>query len=210
MKPEDQLAEGLAELGLKLPGQMQGQLLQYIALLTKWNRTYNLTAIREPSRLVSHHLLDSIAVLPHLQGVSLVDVGSGAGLPGIPLAIVQPQWRVALLDSNHKKSAFLRQAVLELKLDNVEVVTARAEQWKPARRFDVVISRAFSDLPGFIEAAAHLCAPKGVLAAMKGIYPDEELAQLDSSPGIVRVVALRVPGVQAARHLALLRPGGVR
>jgi 16S rRNA (guanine527-N7)-methyltransferase len=210
MKPEDQLGEGLAELGLKLPGQMQGRLLQYVALLTKWNRTYNLTAIREPSRLVSHHLLDSIAVLPHLQGASVVDVGSGAGLPGIPLAIVQPQWRVALLDSNQKKSAFLRQAVLELKLDNIEVVTVRAEQWKPARLFDVVISRAFSDLPGFIEAAAHLCAPEGVLAAMKGIYPDEELAQLGSSAGIVRVVALRVPGVQAARHLALLRPGGER
>jgi len=210
MKPEDQLGNGLAELGLQLPAQTQGRLLQYVALLTKWNRTYNLTAIREPSRLVSHHLLDSVAVLPHLQGASVVDVGSGAGLPGIPLAIVQPEWRVALLDSNHKKGAFLRQAVLELKLDNAEIVTARAEQWQPARLFDVVISRAFSDLPGFVEAAAHLCAPGGVLAAMKGIYPDEELAQLGSSAGILRVVALRVPGVQAARHLALLRPGGER
>ena len=210
MKPEDQLGDGLAELGLELSRQTQGRLLQYIALLTKWNRTYNLTAIREPSRLVSHHLLDSVAVLPHLHGASVVDVGSGAGLPGIPLAIVQPQWRVALLDSNHKKGAFLRQAVLELKLDNAEVVTARAEQWRPARRFDVVVSRAFSDLPGFVETAAHLCAPAGVLAAMKGIYPDEELTQLGSSARIVRVVALRVPGVQAARHLALLRPGGER
>lgn len=207
MKPEDQLGNGLAELGLQLSAQTQGRLLQYVALLTKWNRTYNLTAIREPSRLVSHHLLDSVAVLPHLQGASVVDVGSGAGLPGIPLAIVQPEWRVALLDSNHKKGAFLRQAVLELKLDNAEIVTARAEQWQPARLFDVVISRAFSDLPGFVEAAAHLCAPGGVLAAMKGIYPDEELAQLGSNAGIDRVVPLRVPGVQAARHLALLRPG---
>jgi len=206
MKTEDQLGDGLAELGLQLSGQMQGRLLQYIALLTKWNRTYNLTAIREPSRLVSHHLLDSLAVLPHLNGVSVVDIGSGAGLPGIPLAIAQPQTRVALLDSNHKKGAFLRQAVLELKLDNVEVVTARAEQWRPARLFDVVISRAFSDLPGFVEAAAHLCAPNGVLAAMKGIYPDEELAQLGSSARVVRVVELRVPRVQAARHLALLQP----
>src|SRR5262252_5476462 len=108
MKPEDQLGDGLVELGLQLSPQTRARLLQYVALLTKWNRTYNLTAIREPSRLVSHHLLDSIAVLPHLEGVSVVDVGSGAGLPGIPLAIVQPQWRVALLDSNHKKSAFLR------------------------------------------------------------------------------------------------------
>lgn len=210
MKPEDQLGNGLAELGLQLSAQTQGRLLQYVALLTKWNRTYNLTAIREPSRVVSHHLLDSVAVLPHLHGVSVVDVGSGAGLPGIPLAIVQPQWRVALLDSNHKKGAFLRQAVLELKLDNAEIVTARAERWQPARLFDVVISRAFSDLPGFVEAAAHLCAPAGVLAAMKGIYPDEELAQLGSSAAIERVVALRVPGVQGPRHLALLRPGHER
>ena len=208
MKPEDQLGAGLAELGLKLSRQAQGRLLQYIALLTKWNRTYNLTAIREPARLVSHHLLDSVAVLPHLSADSVVDIGSGAGLPGIPLAIAQPQWRVALLDSNHKKGAFLRQAVLELKLDNAEVVTARAEQWKPAGLFDVVISRAFSDLPGFVEAAAHLCAPTGVLAAMKGIYPDEEVAQLGPGASIVRIVPLRVPGVQAARHLALLRPGG--
>jgi 16S rRNA (guanine527-N7)-methyltransferase len=207
MKPEDQLGNGLTELGLQLSGETQGRLLQYIALLTKWNRTYNLTAIREPSRLVSHHLLDSLAVLPHLHGASMVDVGSGAGLPGIPAAIVQRQWRVALLDSNHKKGAFLRQAVLELKLDNVEVVTARAEDWKPARLFDVVISRAFSDLPGFVEVAAHLCAPAGVLAAMKGIYPHEELAQLGSSARTVQVVALHVPGVQAARHLALLQPG---
>src|SRR5262252_1777696 len=111
MKPEDQLGDGLVELGLQLSPQTRARLLQYVALLTKWNRTYNLTAIREPSRLVSHHLLDSLAVLPHLQAASMVDVGSGAGLPGIPVAIAQREWRVALLDSNHKKGAFLRQAV---------------------------------------------------------------------------------------------------
>jgi len=210
MRPDAQLGEGLAALGLQVSGQAQSALLRYVSLLTKWNRTYNLTAIREPSRLVSHHLLDSLAVLPHLQGTSVVDVGTGAGLPGIPLAVVQRRWRVVLLDSNHKKAAFLRQALLELELDNAEVVTTRAEQWNPARLFDVVISRAFSDLPGFLESARHLCAPGGVLAAMKSVYPDEELAQLGPKATVLRVVALRVPGVQAARHLALLQPSDSR
>ena len=206
MSPAVQLSEGLAGLGLNLSAQTQGRLLQYLALLSKWNRTYNLTAIREPSRLVSHHLLDSLAVVAHLEGSSIVDVGSGAGLPGIPLAVARPEWRVVLLDSNHKKSAFLRQAVLELKLDNTELVTARAERWYPDSPFDVVISRAFSDLPGFVEAAQHLCTPSGVLAAMKGVYPDEELVQLGSGARVLNVFPLRVPGLRAARHLVLLQP----
>jgi 16S rRNA (guanine527-N7)-methyltransferase len=206
MSPEAQLRQGLTGLGLDLTADVQGRLVQYLSLLAKWNRTYNLTAIREPSRLVSHHLLDSLAVLPHLEGSSIADVGSGAGLPGIPLALARPEWRVALLDSNHKKGAFLRQAVLELKLTNVEVVTDRAERWRPAERFDVVISRAFSDLPGFVEAGRHLCRQGGFLAAMKGVYPDEELAQLTSEASLERVVSLDVPGLRAARHLVLLRP----
>jgi 16S rRNA (guanine527-N7)-methyltransferase len=206
MSPDVQLGEGLAGLGLNLSAETQTRLLRYLALLSKWNRTYNLTAIREPSRLVRHHLLDSLAVLPYLDGSAIVDVGSGAGLPGIPLAVAQPEWRVVLLDSNHKKGAFLRQAVLELKLQNTEVVTARVERWNPARLFDVAISRAFSDLPGFVEAAGRLCAPAGVLAAMKGVYPDEELAQLGSRARVLKVVSLHVPGLQAARHLVLLQP----
>ncbi len=206
MSPDVQLGEGLAGLGLNLSAETQTRLLRYLALLSKWNRTYNLTAIREPSRLVRHHLLDSLAVLPYLDGSAIVDVGSGAGLPGIPLAVAQPEWRVVLLDSNHKKGAFLRQAVLELKLQNTEVVTARVERWNPARLFDVAISRAFSDLPGFVEAAGRLCAPAGVLAAMKGVYPDEELAQLGSRARVLKVVPLHVPGLQAARHLVLLQP----
>jgi 16S rRNA (guanine527-N7)-methyltransferase len=205
MSPELQLSQGLAGLDLPLSSAAQSRLLQYLGLLTKWNRTHNLTAIREPSRLVSHHLLDSLAVLSHLQGRSVVDVGSGAGLPGIPLALARPEWRVALLDSNHKKGAFLRQAFLELKLPNVEVVTDRAEQWRPSEGFDVVISRAFADLPGFVEAGRHLCRAGGVLVAMKGVYPHEELVQLAPEVQLEQVFPLQVPGLKAARHLVLLR-----
>jgi 16S rRNA (guanine527-N7)-methyltransferase len=208
MNAEVQLGKGLSGLGLALSLDAQSRLLQYLNLLSKWNRTYNLTAIREPSRLVSHHLLDSLAVLPHLEGTTIVDVGSGAGLPGIPLAVARPEWSVVLVESNHKKGAFLRQAVLELNLRGTQVVTDRAEHWQPVQPFDVVISRAFSDLPGFVEAARHLCRPGAVLAAMKGVYPHEELAQLGSDIRIRKVVALHVPGVRASRHLVLLEPLG--
>lgn len=201
-----QLSQGLAALGLTLSPEAQSRLMQYLALLSKWNRIYNLTAIREPSRLVSHHLLDSLAVLPYLEGTSVVDVGSGAGLPGIPLAVARPEWRVVLLDSNHKKAAFLRQAVLELNLRDTQVVTDRAEHWHPVHRFDVAISRAFSDLPAFVETAQHLCRAGGVLAAMKGVHPDEELAQLAPEVRVRKIVALDVPGLRAARHLVLLHP----
>jgi len=205
MSTEAQLSQGLAELDIALPAGAQGRLLQYLALLSKWNRAYNLTAIREPSRLVSHHLLDSLAVLPFIDGDSLVDVGSGAGLPGIPLAVARPEWDVVLLDSNHKKGAFLRQAIMELKLAHTQVVIDRAEYWEPVRNFDVVISRAFSDLPSFVQTARHLCRPETILAAMKGVYPDEELAQLGPDAHIRSVVSLQVPGLRAARHLVLLQ-----
>jgi 16S rRNA (guanine527-N7)-methyltransferase len=205
MNTEAQLSQGLAELNLALPAEAKTRLLQYLALLSKWNRTYSLTAIREPSRLVSHHLLDSLAVLPFINGDSLVDVGSGAGLPGIPLAVARPDWHVVLLDSNHKKGAFLRQAVMELKLGHTQVVIERAERWEPIQDFDVVISRAFSDLPSFVQTARHLCRPGTMLAAMKGVYPDEELAQLGPDARVRKVVALQVPGLRAARHLVLLQ-----
>ncbi len=133
------------------------RLLAYLALLDKWNRTHNLTAIREPERMITHHLLDSLAVLPHLPagaGLRVLDVGSGGGLPGIPLAIVRPDWQVALLDSNYKKAAFLRQAAIELPLPNAEVVAARVEDYAPAAAFDIAISRAFSDLAVFAAASA--------------------------------------------------------
>ena len=206
MSIEVQLSKGLADLGLTLCSEAQSRLLQYLTLLSKWNRTYNLTAIRESSRLVSYHLLDSLAVLPHIEGSTIIDVGSGAGLPGIPLAIARPEWNVVLIDSNYKKSAFLRQAVLELNLRGTQIVTDRAEHWHASYAFDVVISRAFSDLPGFVGATRHLWRPGAVLAAMKGVYPYEELAQLGSDVRLRKVIALDVPGVRANRHLVLLEP----
>lgn len=202
---ERQLDEGLTHLGLPASGHAREQLLRYLALLQKWNRVYNLTAIRQAGRLVSHHLLDSLSALPHLPGSRLIDIGSGAGLPGIPIAIARPDWEVVLLDSNHKKGAFLRQALIELDLSNAQVAITRAEEWRSPRPGTAAVSRAFSDLAGFVEAARHLVVPGGMLAAMKGVYPHEELAQLPAGVQLAAVVPLRVPGLDAARHLVLLR-----
>jgi 16S rRNA (guanine527-N7)-methyltransferase len=182
-------------------------LSEYCGLLEKWNRVYNLTAIRERARIVSHHLLDCLAVVGHLPDSSLVDVGSGAGLPGIPLAIARPDTRVVLLESNHKKGAFLRQAVLELGLANVQVVISRAEDYCPSPGLATAISRAFSDLAGFVEASRHLVVDGGWLLAMKGVYPDEELTQLPPDVQIESIIELAVPGLRAARHLVRMRVG---
>lgn len=203
MSLEAGLAAGLAELGLPLSEAARAKLLDYLALIVKWNRVHNLTAVREPERMLAHHLLDSLAVAPHLPAGELLDVGSGAGLPGIPLALAQPQRAVTLLEASHKKGAFLRQAATELGLHNVDIVVARAETWQPPRRYDVVISRAFSDLAEFVSLAAPLCAEKGVLAAMKGVYPYEELAQLPPGYRVREVVRTAVPGLNAERHLIL-------
>lgn len=205
MSHEARLREGIAALGLSVPSETVERLLAYLALLEKWNRTYSLTAIREPDKMVTHHLLDSLSVLPHVRGSRMVDVGSGAGLPGIPLALTRPDWQVTLLDSSHKKASFLRQALAELGIGNATMVTQRVEAWHPAEQFDLVMSRAFSDLGEFVKLAGHLCAPGGRLAAMKGVYPYEELAQLPNGFGLERVVPLAVPGLAAARHLVLIQ-----
>ena len=198
------LAEGAAELGLKLPPQAQPRLLDYLALLHKWNRTYNLTAVREPSKMVGQHLLDCLAVAPHVSARTIVDVGSGAGLPGVPLALALPQASVTLLESSHKKAAFLQQAKIELKLDNIAVVCERVETWQPAGKFDMVISRAFSDLAQFVTLAGRHVASGGRLAAMKGIYPHEEVTQLPAGWRLQDAIALTVPGLRVQRHLLLI------
>ncbi|HEX4985911.1 MAG TPA: 16S rRNA (guanine(527)-N(7))-methyltransferase RsmG [Burkholderiales bacterium] len=197
--------QGAASLGISLTPRALEQLSAYVALLSKWNRVYNLTAIRDERRIVSHHILDSLAVLAHLPQGDLLDVGSGAGLPGIPIAIAQPARKVTLLDSNQKKGAFLRQAVAELGLANAQVATGRVEDFHPPRPYAVVIARAFSDLPDFLGLAGRLCAPGGAMTAMKGLYPAAEIAQLPAGWKIESAPALEIPEVGASRHLVVLR-----
>jgi 16S rRNA (guanine527-N7)-methyltransferase len=207
--PQAALQRGLGELALALPPGAAEKLLAYLALLAKWNKTYNLTAIRDPLQAVSLHLLDSLAVLRELSGRSgaLADVGSGGGLPGIPLAIAEPARHVTLNDANEKKGAFLRQAVIELGLRNADVHVGRAEDWRPAERFAVVISRGFASVVDFLSACRHLAAPDGVLAAMKGAYPEAELAQVPADCDCSEVRRLKVPLLDAERHLVLCRAG---
>jgi 16S rRNA (guanine527-N7)-methyltransferase len=202
---EQQLDRGVTDLGLAISQSDRAKLIAYLGLLQKWNRVYNLTAIREQARLVSYHLLDSLAVVPHLSGGSIVDVGSGAGLPGIPLAIARPEWELTLLESNHKKGTFLKQAVIELGLPNVTVCIERSENWHPAKRADIAISRAFSDLAGFVDAIRHAVQPGGAFAAMKGVHPDEEIEQLSADVKLESVIPLQVPGLRGSRHLVILR-----
>ncbi len=203
-----QLARGLDDLQLKLDQGQQEKLLAYVALLSKWNKTYSLTAIREPDRMVAHHLLDSLAPLPHLPSGScrVLDVGSGFGTPGIPLAIARPDWQFVLLDSNHKKTTFLRQALLELQLPNISVVTERVEKYAAETPFGIITSRAFSDLGEFVRLTAHLLAKDGQWAALKGVYPFEEINQLPALAKLAGVDRLVVPGVEAERHLVRLLP----
>jgi len=204
MSTADQLKRGLIALGLTLDRDTQQRLLDYIALIEKWNRVYNLTAIREPEKMVSHHLLDSLAVAPHLHAKRLLDVGSGAGLPGIPLALANPDMHVTLLDSNHKKTAFLNQTVIELKLKNAEVCGERVESWKTQNKFDVIISRAFSDMGEFVRMTQHLLAPGGLFVAMKGLHPYEEIEKLPPDCKVRQVLPLAIPGLDGARHLVLI------
>jgi 16S rRNA (guanine527-N7)-methyltransferase len=207
--PRSALQRGLGELALALPPGAVDKLLAYLELLAKWNKTYNLTAIRDPLQAVSLHLLDSLTVLRELsdRAGALADVGSGGGLPGIPLAIAEPARRVTLNDANEKKGAFLRQAVIELGLRNADVHVGRAEQWRPAERFAIVISRGFASVADFLSACRHLVAPGGVLAAMKGAYPEAELAQIPADCDCGDVRRLKVPLLDAERHLVLCRVG---
>ena len=206
MSVQVQLAAGIAALGLILPEGAEAKLLAYLALLDKWNRVYNLTAVRDTERMVSHHLLDSLAAVPFFQAEAVLDVGSGGGLPGIPLAIARPELQVTLLDSIAKKTAFLLQAKAELGLANLSVVTRRVEDFRPESGFDIITSRAFSDLREFVTLTRHLLNPAGRWLAMKGLMPHEEIASL---PPWVRVSAnhaLEVPGLEASRHLIVLEP----
>lgn len=203
MKLQARLQAGLLELGLALDEASRARLLDFLALLGKWNRVYNLTAIQEPERMLTHHILDSLAVLPYVTAERLLDVGSGGGLPGIPLAVARPGLRLTLLDASEKKVAFVRQAAIELALDNVEAVHSRVEDYRPEHPYPQIISRAFSDLGQFVRLTAHLLAEGGQWLAMKGQAPDEEITRLEGAR-VVRKVRLEVPGLGAQRHLVIL------
>ena len=202
MNPAEVLQLGIAQLGIALNVKTQDKLLDYLALLHKWNKVYNLTAIRDPQQMVSNHLLDSLTVMPYLWPGRWVDVGCGAGLPGVVLAIAQPDWQFTMLDSNSKKTSFVQQAIIELELRNANVHCARAEEWQPAERFDGIISRAYTELGDFLRSTRHLAAEHGRWAAMKG-SPEQELARVPDDCRIERVIPLKVPGLQAARSLII-------
>ncbi len=195
------LARGLEQMALPLPAAVQEKLLAYVGLLVKWNRVYNLTAVRDPAEMVTRHLLDSLSVVPHMQGPRVLDVGSGAGLPGIPLALVKPEWQFVLLDSNGKKTRFITQSCIEMGLSNVSVETCRIEDYRPQVPFDSVISRAFSELSAMLVATGRLCQPEGVMLAMKGEYPAQELAVVPPGFVVQSVSVLQVPGLDAQRHV---------
>lgn len=205
MTIESQIADGLAAMDVTIPNAAHASLANYLELLAKWNRVHNLTAVRETEQMVVLHVLDSLAILPHVAAAkTMLDVGSGPGLPGIPIAIARPDAQVTLLDSSHKKATFLQQAKAELALANIEVVCERVEQWHPQQRFDAVISRAFSDLPDFVAQAQHLVAPGGRLIAMKGVYPFDEIARVPQTHRVANVIELRVPRLDAKRHLVFV------
>ncbi|SIQ83497.1 16S rRNA m(7)G-527 methyltransferase [Aromatoleum tolulyticum] len=203
------LERGLAQMGLTLPVDVQTKLLAFAALLQKWNKVYNLTSIRDPGQILTHHLLDSLVVLPQLAGIErLADVGSGGGLPGIPLAIAtagqHPALAITSIETVNKKASFQQQAKIELGLANFTVVNERVENVHPDAPFDAIVSRAFSELADFVGLTQHLLRPGGRFLAMKGVYPHDEIARLPADFRVVEAVPLTVPGLGAERHLIIV------
>lgn len=204
------LANGVAEMGLHVPAVIQEKLLAYLALLYKWNKVYNLTAVRDPLEMVTLHLLDSLSVLPYIDSNNLLDVGSGGGLPGIVLAICKPELQVTTIDTVQKKAIFMRQVKGELGLNNLTVVHARVESYQSVEKFDAIISRAFSDIALFIKLTQHLLVQDGKWLAMKGQVPYEELNDLPKDLPVNlkvklnKVIPLMVAGLDAERHLLII------
>ena len=207
------LQQGRTALGRALSDEQSNKLIDYVALLAKWNTVYNLTAIRDPRQMLIQHVLDSLSIVPHLatrDGQSILDVGSGGGLPGIVLAIVLPDRAVTLNDIVHKKTAFQSQAKAELKLGNLSVVTGRVETLRPGIEvpapFDAIVSRAFAELADFVKLARHLVSERGSIWAMKGVRPDAEIARLPADARVAQVIRLTVPMLDAERHLVEVVP----
>ncbi len=192
------LNEGLVSLNLPVTQAQQEKLLAFVVLIDKWNRSYNLTAIRNPEEMVRRHLLDSLAIADYIQGPKVLDIGTGAGLPGIPLALIHTHCSFVLLDSNIKKTRFVQQVVIELGLKNVTVWHGRIENYQPEAHFDTIVSRAFSSLQSFVSVSFERLVPSGVLLAMKGQQPAKELQQIDCD---YSVVPITVPGINAERCL---------
>ncbi|GGC66591.1 16S rRNA (guanine(527)-N(7))-methyltransferase RsmG [Marinobacter halophilus] len=204
---QGQLREGLAEMKLSLSEGQQQQLLAFLTLLNKWNKAYNLTAVRDEQVMVSRQLLDSLSILPWIRTEHLLDVGAGGGLPGIPLAIVCPDKRFTLLDSNGKKTRFLNQCVLELGLRNVEVIHGRAEDCRPEHPFSQISSRAFTALDNLVSWCGRLLASDGEFLAMKGQFPDDEVAALPAGWQVESSHSLKVPGAEGERHVLVVTRG---
>jgi len=196
------LQQGLASMGLA--AELAPPLLRYLALLHRWNGTYNLTAIRDPQEMVTRHLLDSLAMQPYLETGTLADLGTGPGLPGIPLAIARPQLQVTLVESNGKKARFMREAVRQLGLGNARVAESRAEALAEPAAYDHLTARAMDTLAGIIRVGGHLLRPGGRLLAMKGVYPHDEIAQLPAGWSVEQVLPLSVPGLTGERHLVVV------
>lgn len=198
----DALERGLA--AMQLDAALAPPLLTYLTLLDRWNRTYNLTAIRDPLEMVTRHLLDSLAMQPFLEQGTLADLGTGPGLPGIPLAIARPRLQVTLVESNGKKARFMREAVRQLGLTNARVAESRAEALAEPGAYDNVTARAMDTLAGIIAVGGHLLRPGGKLLAMKGVYPHDEIAQLPAGWQVEQVLPLQVPGLTGERHLVVV------
>jgi 16S rRNA (guanine527-N7)-methyltransferase len=199
------LAIALADNGHDLAALIQQQLLHYLQLMARWNQTFNLTAIRDFNEMVWLHVVDSLAISPYLHGTRIIDVGSGAGLPGIPLALAHPDKKIVLLDSNSKKTRFLTQVKLELNINNIEIVHSRSEDFNPATGFDSVVSRAFASIPVMLAKTGHLAAKAGQFIAMKGVYPEVEIQQLPVGFKVIATHKLVIKGLAAVRHVVCIQ-----
>jgi 16S rRNA (guanine527-N7)-methyltransferase len=204
--PAELLEDGILELGLEERLGGDRRLMEFVSELMNWNRVYNLTSVRKPADIITRHILDSLSILEHLHGTRILDIGTGAGLPGIPLAIACPEREFVLLDSSSKKLRFVQQTLGILGLENVRLENCRIDEYQPDARFDTTICRAFSDLPDYYRYASPLCSDHGRMLAMKGVHPMTELECLEDAGVAAEVIPLRVPGLDAERHVVMLRP----